>query len=203
VLLFTAFSTTYPVPLPALGRYPADRGLVVGHITQTSKSLNYVKAPYPYMELYFFLFACVWIYLRHYLNLRIIWSLFTEFRTVGPYVLDWEGGSYKCDIAFVITLSLLAALQSLNLFWLYCIGRVAYRLVVHNIVEDDRSDNEESEVDGPDAPPPHPPLPNGKAKAAAAAAATAATVAAAVASSTALPNGATNGGAASSQPKRR
>jgi len=155
------------------------------------------------MESYFFLFVCAWVYLRHYLNLRIIWSLFTEFRTVGPYVLDWEGGSYKCDIAFFITLSLLAALQSLNLFWLYCIGRVAYRLVVHNIAEDDRSDNEESEVDDKDAPAQLQPGAKAKGAANATATATAATVATAVATSTALPNGAANGGASSSAPKRR
>jgi very-long-chain ceramide synthase len=96
---------------------------------------------------YFFLFMCVWIYMRHYLNLRIIYSLFTEYKTVGPYELDWAGGQYKCELGFWITLSLLASLQSLNLFWLFFIVRIAYRLVVHNVAEDDRSDAEDTEVD--------------------------------------------------------
>jgi acyl-CoA-dependent ceramide synthase len=85
---------------------------------------------------------CVWIYLRHYLNLRILASLFTEFKTVGPYELDWEGGQYKCTLSFVITLTLLSALQSLNLFWLFFILRIAYRFVVHNVAKDDRSEDE-------------------------------------------------------------
>jgi hypothetical protein len=88
---------------------------------------------------------CVWIYMRHYLNLRIIYSLFTEYRTVGPYELNWETQEYKCGIAFYITFFLLAALQSLNLFWLFFIIRIAYRFVVHRTASDDRSDDEETE----------------------------------------------------------
>lgn len=90
---------------------------------------------------------CVWIYLRHYLNLRILFSLFTEFKTVGPYELDWETQQYKCTLSFVITLALLSALQALNLFWLFFIIRIAYRFVVHNVAKDDRSDADESEAE--------------------------------------------------------
>ncbi|KAI0480771.1 longevity assurance proteins LAG1/LAC1 [Xylariaceae sp. FL0804] len=111
----------------------------------TSKVLNYID--HYLVGPYFFLFMCVWIYLRHFLNLRIIWSLFTEFRTVGPYELNWETEQYKCDIAFVITFSLLASLQALNLFWLFFILRIAYRFVVYSTAEDDRSEAEESELE--------------------------------------------------------
>ncbi|KAI1815887.1 TLC domain-containing protein [Poronia punctata] len=109
----------------------------------TSKTLNYIDhwATGPY----FFVFMCVWAYLRHFLNLRIIWSLFTEFKTVGPYELNWETGQYKCDIAFVITLTLLASLQALNLFWWFFIVRIAYRFVVYQTAEDDRSEAEQSD----------------------------------------------------------
>lgn len=99
------------------------------------------------MEPWFVLFMGMWIYLRHYLNLRIIFSLFTEFKTVGPYELNWETQQYKCSLSFYITLSLLASLQALNLFWLFFIIRIAYRLVVYNQAEDDRSEADESEVE--------------------------------------------------------
>ena len=116
---------------------------------QTSKCLNYVDAWIT--PPYFALFASVWIYLRHYINLRIIWSLFTDFKTVGPYELNWETEQYKCWISFVITLTLLVSLQTLNLIWLFYIVRIAYRMVFMNIQEDDRSDaddtEEEEEVD--------------------------------------------------------
>jgi acyl-CoA-dependent ceramide synthase len=89
----------------------------------------------------------MWVYLRHYLNLRILASLLFEFRTIGPYELNWETEQYKCLLSNVITFALLAALQALNIFWLFFIVRIAYRIAVLNIKEDERSDNEESEVE--------------------------------------------------------
>ncbi len=109
--------------------------------TQTSKCLNYIDGPL--MGPYYFIFMCAWIYLRHYLNLRIIYSLFTEFKSIGPYELDWAGEQFKSPVAFLITASLLSALQALNLFWLFFIIRIAYRFVVHNVAKDDRSDVED------------------------------------------------------------
>lgn len=94
---------------------------------------------------YFTFFIFMWCYLRHYLNLRILYSMTNEFMTVGPYVLNWEMEQYKCWISHIITFSLLASLQALNLFWLYYILRIAYRFVFFKVAQDDRSDNDESE----------------------------------------------------------
>ncbi|KAJ6024404.1 TRAM1-like protein [Penicillium herquei] len=82
-----------------------------------------------------------WIYLRHYQNLRVLYSLLTEFRTVGPYELNWETQQYKCWISNIITFALLAMLQALNLFWLYCLGRSAWKLLRYGEKKDDRSDD--------------------------------------------------------------
>lgn len=112
--------------------------------SQISKSLHYINAPLTVP--FFGVNIAVWVYMRHYLNLRILFSLLSEFRTVGPYELDWETQQYKCWISNIITFALLAALQALNLFWLFCLSRVAYRYLVHNIAEDVRSEAE-SEVD--------------------------------------------------------
>jgi len=111
--------------------------------SQTSKTLNYLD--HWLIGPYYAFFCMVWIYMRHYLNIRILLSLFTEFKTVGVYELNWETGIYKCDLAFWICGSLLSCLQALNLFWLFYILRIAYRFVVHNVAKDDRSDEEESE----------------------------------------------------------
>lgn len=90
----------------------------------------------------------MWTYLRHYLNLRILYSLLFEYRTVGPYGMDWEAGQYKGVLSNVITFVLLASLQALNLFWLYCLLRAAYKLVVLNVAKDDRSEDSEGEEEG-------------------------------------------------------
>ncbi|KAJ5095241.1 hypothetical protein N7532_007532, partial [Penicillium argentinense] len=89
-----------------------------------------------------------WIYLRHYLNLHILFSVLTEFRTIGPYELNWETEQYKCWISNVITFILLAMLQALNLFWLYCLLRSAWKFVVYGVRKDDRSEDEEEDGEG-------------------------------------------------------
>lgn len=112
-----------------------------------SKSLNYTghvaQAPA------FALCIVVWTYLRHYLNLRILASMLpgAEFSTVGPYTLDWAAGQYKGPLANGIAFGMLAALQALNVFWLYCLLRSAYRLAFLGIAKDDRSDAEEERED--------------------------------------------------------
>ena len=112
-------------------------------MSQTSKSLHYVNSRF--VGPYFALCIGMWVYLRHYLNLRILYSLLWEYRTVGPYGMDWEAGQYKGVLSNVVTFMLLASLQALNLFWLYCLLRAAYKLAVLNIAKDDRSDDDEDE----------------------------------------------------------
>ncbi|KAG9239018.1 TLC domain-containing protein [Amylocarpus encephaloides] len=109
----------------------------------TSKTLNYLD--HPLVAPYFVLFAFAWIYLRHYLNLKILWSEFNEFKTVGPYELDWAAEQFKCWISHWISTVLLASLQGLNIFWLYYILRIGYRFVFLDALDDDRSDNDENE----------------------------------------------------------
>nr|UWK20528.1 longevity assurance factor/sphinganine N acyl transferase subunit 1 [Trichoderma taxi] len=109
----------------------------------SSKALNYID--HPIVAPYFATFVAVWIYMRHYINLKIIWSLFTEFRTVGPFELNWETQQYKCWISQYITTALLASLQALNLFWLFYILRIAFRFIRDKEATDDRSEDEDDE----------------------------------------------------------
>src|SRR4051794_17258420 len=76
----------------------------------TSKTLNYLDAFIT--PPYFAMFVGWWIYLRHFLNLKILWAVLTEFRTVGPFELNWETQQYKCWISQYITFGLLASLQA-------------------------------------------------------------------------------------------
>ena len=89
----------------------------------------------------------IWAYLRHYLNLRILKSLLPggEFRTIGPYELNWDTQQYKCWISQAITFPLLAALQAVNIFWFILILRILYRVLATGEEKDERSDNEEDE----------------------------------------------------------
>ncbi|KAJ5873893.1 uncharacterized protein N7529_002323 [Penicillium soppii] len=109
----------------------------------TSKLLNYLDAyiTAPYLTM----FVGWWIYLRHYLNLKILWAVLTEFRTVGPFELNWETQQYKCWISQYITFALLASLQAVNLFWLFLILRIMTNYIFTNVAKDERSDDEEEE----------------------------------------------------------
>jgi acyl-CoA-dependent ceramide synthase len=112
-------------------------------VSQTSKCLNYIDAPI--VGPYFFVFMVVWGYLRHYINLKLLYSILTDFTTVGPYELNWETQQYKCWIAQYISFTLLALLQLVNLFWFFFILRIAYRFIVYKDADDDRSEYEPSE----------------------------------------------------------
>jgi acyl-CoA-dependent ceramide synthase len=109
---------------------------------------------------YFVSFVFIWGYMRHYINLRILYSLSpfaipglssilpnNEFATVGNYVLDFSTQQYKCWISQAITFPLLAALQAVNLFWYFLIWRILYRIVFTGVQKDDRSDDEEEDED--------------------------------------------------------
>ena len=112
---------------------------------QISKSLNYIDSPLQGPA--FGLCIAIWTYLRHYINLRILYSLYTDFSAVGPYELNWETEQYKCPISNVITFVLLAGLQTVNLYWLWCLLRNGYRFVFLGVAKDDRSEDEGPEVD--------------------------------------------------------
>ncbi|KAK9471487.1 sphingosine N-acyltransferase [Dipodascopsis tothii] len=119
-------------------------------VLATSKTLNYLNNPIT--GPFFLFFMCVWVYTRHYLNLRILWSVLTEFATVGDFTLNFAAEQYKCWISQTITFVLLSALQLVNTYWLFLICRVAYRYVFSNIQKDERSsDEEDDEEDEPEA----------------------------------------------------
>ncbi|PGH27646.1 hypothetical protein AJ80_00659 [Polytolypa hystricis UAMH7299] len=116
----------------------------------TSKTLNYLDSPI--IGPYFAMFVCVWIYMRHYLNLKILWAVLTEFRTVGPFELNWETGQYKCTLSQYITFILLGALQAINLLWLFLILRIAKNYVFNSVKQDERSDYEDEEEEEEEIP---------------------------------------------------
>lgn len=93
----------------------------------------------------------IWAYLRHFLNLKLLYSLLplnlgfgtpNQFATVGPYDLDWETQQYKCWISHVITFALLATLQAVNIFWYFLICRILTRYIMSSGLADERSEDE-------------------------------------------------------------
>ncbi|KAI9883568.1 MAG: hypothetical protein M1823_004666 [Watsoniomyces obsoletus] len=110
-----------------------------------SKSLSYIEARI--VGPFFATFIAIWIYLRHYINLHILWATLTEFRTIGPYELNWATEQYKGPLSQVIAFILLASIQALNLFWLFLILRIAKNYVFNNVKADEIDERSEFEDD--------------------------------------------------------
>ena len=137
---FLAVSWAVPTPFSTfLKRYELTRS------SQTSKTLNYVSSPI--ILPYFAFFVFVWTYLRHYINIRILYSILTDFRTIGPFDLNWETQQYKCSLSQVISFTLLAALQSINLFWMYFIIKISLIMIFTRVDKDVRSDDEADQTE--------------------------------------------------------
>ena len=111
-----------------------------------SKNLNYIDSP---LTMPFFgSFVVIWFYTRHWLSIKILYSVLTEFETVGPWEIDWDKGHYKCWISQYVCFGLLLAIQLLNCYWFFLILRILYRSVFENEVKDDRSDDDDDEPAG-------------------------------------------------------
>lgn len=109
-----------------------------------SKVLNYMKLVKTSV-VSFIWFICVWTYMRHYLNLRMLWSTWYEFDLIVPENRQWDpprGVWMARWIQYQIFLPMLL-LQMINLFWYFLIWRILYRAVFHDVLADDRSDDEE------------------------------------------------------------
>lgn len=74
----------------------------------------------------------------------------TEFRTVGPFTLNWETEEYKFGVSQGLALALLGTLQAINLFWLFLILRIAKNYLSQSFWADVRSDDEDEEDEDED-----------------------------------------------------
>ncbi|KAF9057653.1 TLC domain-containing protein [Panaeolus papilionaceus] len=108
-----------------------------------SKILNYIQ--WNKAKVYSFLvFFGVWTYFRHYLNLHILWSVWSESPNVPEWTRRWswsEGIYMPAWMRYQIFLPLLL-LQLLNLFWYSLMVKILIRAIATAEADDDRSDDE-------------------------------------------------------------
>ncbi|CEL61015.1 hypothetical protein RSOLAG1IB_04254 [Rhizoctonia solani AG-1 IB] len=112
-----------------------------------SKVLNYLDMERS-KTIAFIWFTLVWTYARHYLNLRIIWSVWNEFWLVKPENMMWdrERGVWLAPWMRYQVFAPLVALQAVNLFWYWNIWRIIITTVVFKKdLDDDRSEHGDDE----------------------------------------------------------
>jgi len=112
-----------------------------------SKCLNYLKLETASM-VSFAWFVCVWTYGRHYLNLRILFSVYYEFELIPTWAQRWapEDGVWMAPWMKLQVFAPLALLQAVNLFWYFLIWRILYRAIFKSQLADERSDDEDDGV---------------------------------------------------------
>jgi len=115
-----------------------------------SKMLNYLQVQRT-SEVAFGVFLCVWTYFRHYQNLRILYSVWTEYDELVPNEARvfqlLEGRALTGWMKYQIFAPILA-LQFLNLFWYALMWRVVFRIFTSTNASDTREEEEEDDTPG-------------------------------------------------------
>ncbi|KAJ7739003.1 longevity assurance proteins LAG1/LAC1 [Mycena metata] len=112
-----------------------------------SKMFNYLQLERPKV-VSFTVFVVAWTYFRHYISLRILWSLRYEFEDLVPkehQIFSPRTGIYMALWMRDQMFYALCVLQVLNLFWYYLILRILFRTIFHAETDDNRSDAEEED----------------------------------------------------------
>ncbi|KAF9557254.1 longevity-assurance protein 1 [Agrocybe pediades] len=93
----------------------------------------------------FAIFYVIWGYCRHYLNIIILWSVWTEMPTKIPeFARTWDRkkGLYAPGWMRMQIFVPLALLQILNIYWYYLMTKILIKGFITKKVEDARSDDE-------------------------------------------------------------
>jgi acyl-CoA-dependent ceramide synthase len=90
-------------------------------------------------------FVIVWTYTRHYLNLKMLYSVWTEFDLVKEEHRQWlpETGAWLAWWMRYQIFVPIAIIQALNLFWYFLIWRILLRAIFSSTLTDERSDDED------------------------------------------------------------
>ncbi|KAI8325450.1 longevity assurance proteins LAG1/LAC1, partial [Martensiomyces pterosporus] len=96
----------------------------------------------------FVTFILTWVYTRHYLYFKILYSVVFE----SKYYLDddiWNpaiGSYYSRPVIYCFTV-LFIILQALIIYWFVLVLRIVYRVIFQNNLDDSRSDSEDDSND--------------------------------------------------------
>ncbi|KAH9938181.1 TLC domain-containing protein [Fomitopsis serialis] len=118
-----------------------------------SKLMNYIQYTRT-KTVSFVVFIGIWSYFRHWLNIVMLHSVWTQFDLMPETSKRWfpEDGVWMVWWMKYQIFTPILLLQFLNLFWYFLIWRIAYRAVASEAadVQDDRSDEEDYDDDDDD-----------------------------------------------------
>ncbi|KAJ2936077.1 hypothetical protein H1R20_g1016, partial [Candolleomyces eurysporus] len=111
-----------------------------------SKLLNYIQWERAKMVA-FVTFIGVWTYFRHYLNFKMLWSVWYESHLApeASKQWNWSAGTYLVSWLPGFTFVSIFALQILNLFWYWLIWKILIKAIITRTADDERSDDEDED----------------------------------------------------------
>jgi acyl-CoA-dependent ceramide synthase len=113
-----------------------------------AKCCNYLKLERT-KTVAFAIFAVVWSYTRHYLNIVMLYSVWTEFDKIPEWTRSWNPptGAWMAPwMKYQIFVPILL-IQLLNIFWYFLIWRILLRALFSSKLDDERSDDEDEGED--------------------------------------------------------
>ncbi|GAA5986529.1 hypothetical protein JCM11641_005229 [Rhodosporidiobolus odoratus] len=124
-----------------------------------SKCLNYLDLQRT-SEGSFVIFLVIWHYMRHYLNIRILQSVWNEFDLIPAVWRSWTStkgwwlfyGFGSGEIPYWMKYQIFApilALQLVNSFWSYLIWRILFRMIRGQNATDVREEGEDDDEPAP------------------------------------------------------
>ncbi|KAJ2773269.1 Sphingosine N-acyltransferase lag1 [Coemansia nantahalensis] len=91
----------------------------------------------------FALFVVSWVYTRHYLYMKMVWSLnYESYENIPEDSWDPARGSFFTKNVMLGFTILLMTLQVLLIYWFALVLRIIYRVIFTKNLEDSRSDSE-------------------------------------------------------------
>ncbi|RXW22909.1 hypothetical protein EST38_g2959 [Candolleomyces aberdarensis] len=111
-----------------------------------SKLLNYIQWERAKMVA-FGTFIGVWTYFRHYLNFKMLWSVWYESHLApeDSKQWNWSAGTYLVSWLPTFVFVSIFALQMLNLFWYWLIWKILIKAIITRTADDERSDDEDED----------------------------------------------------------
>jgi hypothetical protein len=103
--------------------------------------LNYMQVG-PIGDASFLVFVASWIYTRHYILFRIIFSIYKYVPQDIEFIWDPSSGRLASHSLWLAFLGLLIALEAILMIWLFMIFKVLWKVIRGHSPEDTRSDSE-------------------------------------------------------------
>ncbi|CAH7675832.1 sphingosine N-acyltransferase lac1 [Phakopsora pachyrhizi] len=144
VLTITLICGSYATNFTGLGTAVHSTMDLSDILLSSAKMLNYIEAGI-FCDSTFALFVLSWIYTRHYVYMKIVYSILYEAPEDIPFLWDPSQGHLTSRTMWIGFLMLLILLQFILIMWFFMIMKIVLKFAKGKEARDERSDTEDSD----------------------------------------------------------